>query len=412
MIYPGMPRDDYFAILRDSHNVRVRVIMMDTDHAILDYLTDRLIDGTVDIDAEGDVTRSLSMTLMDPDHDLNLDTFKHANGKPYYTTMFRISYDIKKFTDVDYVNVPIFTGPITSLDRDGGLLNIECASKEIMASEGLWSGRSWLAGTRKREVIKNGMQELFGENFFDMDQIASDLGHDWSLKRGDDAWERFQNLAKNMSCQLYYTGKGELRLRKRNLDPVFTFTEQWLTSIPHVGYDLESVRNAVRVTGGRNVGDSANYWFSVTAQDSHPLSPYSLRRNGVRRYLPVFIEDDSLKTIGETQEAAFTELHKGLVKSSNVEFAALVNPLLEEGDMISIWGGGYFGKTEFAEASIPLAGDAEMSVGFMSESKSPSKKRLREVANIKHTPMSRVRKYDLEHPKKKKRGKRKKKKGS
>jgi hypothetical protein len=41
-------------------------------------------------------------------------------------------------------------------------------------------------------------------------------------------------------------------------------------------------------------------------------------------------------------------------------------PLLEEGDTVLVNGSGYNGKTNMTQMSIPLVGDAEMSVGFLS----------------------------------------------
>src|SRR5690606_5804143 len=82
----------FHALLASHHSIYIRLQIMDLEHGYLDDISDQLIDGQVTVDASADVTRSLSLDLLDPRNTLHLDSDSPSAGALFADRMIRVIY--------------------------------------------------------------------------------------------------------------------------------------------------------------------------------------------------------------------------------------------------------------------------------------------------------------------------------
>ena len=135
-MYPlGMSADNrraYELGLVRPHNIRVRVNVLDMDQNLLGSSTGRILSGQVDVDASAPVTRSAGLTILDSDHLLNLDSSATFGGSLYLDRMVSITYGVQSAEWPTWVDVPIFTGPIVDMSRNGDVVTLAAESKESL----------------------------------------------------------------------------------------------------------------------------------------------------------------------------------------------------------------------------------------------------------------------------------------
>lgn len=357
---------DYFDILKSSHKVHAAVHQLDMSMNFVRDISDHLIDGSVDIDKSAAITRSAKLVLLDFEKTLHFDAYNPTDGATYFTQLIRVYYGVQRFEGGPIYYVPLMTGPIDDLARDGAVVTLSLTGKEVLAKSGLWTAWVWPAGWAKSHIIQNAMQVHAGENAFDFDYFNNTTVANFPVGAGEDLFEALRGLAEDMGAQLFYNGWGNLRLRWESSNPVFTFTDEWVTGIPDITYDTSRIVNAVRYEGYTPPGYTTPLAVTVAAADYHPFSPVRMGRNGVPRYLPDFVSNSAITTTFEMYIYAYNVLLLGLLQGVNIQFPSLIVPFLEEGDCVMVSGSGYSGKTQMSRMTIPLVGDAEMSVGFLS----------------------------------------------
>jgi len=330
-------------------------------------LSDRLISGQVNVDYTADVTRNCTIQLMDPNRTLSFETDSADEGAIYMDRMIRVIYSVKVPQMNAWVDIPIFCGPVVSMDRDDDVINVEAQGKETLAKGAAWRTFTRKKNTNKVNVIRDILKELSGENKFDLVETTSKLPKDYSLGRESIPWDAAKSLASGLSRQLFYDGRGYCKLRSLPGTPVFTFKSGdggTVLSAPQISYDSTEAKNIVLVKGGVPKGAKTALSVYVAAPSSHPLSPQKLGRNGVPRYLLEVIEDDAIRTKTEAEEKAGAVLNDKLLQTVDVSFDAMPIPHLEPGDMVRIQTEEYATTFRMREFSIPLVAGDSMSVGY------------------------------------------------
>lgn len=368
---------DLKSLLCTAYRLRIEIDLMDTDHNHLGSINNRLLDGAVDVDAAAEITRSLKLDLLDLNSSLHLDKGNPAEGSMFLNRMIRIRYCVGRPDNSKWYEIPIFTGPITKINRNGVVLSIECQGKESLADENAWFARSWKKGYLRSKLIKLIMIGA-GETRFVFVNATSKTGDSTNLKRDNSPFKLAKKIASAMNCLLFYDGSGTLILRRKSRKSMWTFNGKFRTTVPQVSYDLGSFWNAVHVKGGtpkgRKKGKKENddknkkkkekqKTARVVAPRAHPLSPFSLRRNGKPRYVWTEVEDDSLKTRKECVRFGKTILAQGLVQAVDVSFNSLPVPMMEENDPFTVVSDRYTGAALAKKFTITLT-PGEMSVGY------------------------------------------------
>jgi hypothetical protein len=166
--------------------------------------------------------------------------------------------------------------------------------------------------------------------------------------------------------QLFYDGAGRVRLRRFPDDPTYTFHDgdggNVLTR-PGVTYDLSNVRNTVEVTGGVPRGAKRRVQAVALPQRSHPLSPWSLARNGEPRFMAIRERNDNIKRKVAAKNRANKILRDRLRAAVSVDFEALVVPHLEEFDVATLDTEDHTVEFVLTRFGIPLTADRAMPVG-------------------------------------------------
>lgn len=362
-------------MLCSDHNVDIEVSLMDLNHKTLDDLSWRLLDGQVNIKAGDQISRSASLVLFDGDKGLGLDRANPASGALYYNRMIQIRYCVWQtgygVFGKKRIEIPIFTGPITKMKRNGVSVSIDCMGKEILSQVAIWDARNYSKGANKVAVIRSIMANGSGERFFLLKSSSAKLPAKLSLGRVSIPWTEASRLARSLGMRLFYNGAGYLVLRRDSTKPVFTFRDGIGGSVmtePDISYNLENVINRVWVTGvkkGKKPVPSA----VVSAPSTHPLSGVSLGRklkNGtvVPRVLLMKIDDQSIKTDQDAKTRAQKALNIGLLQEIQITVDTLPIVFLEEYDRVKLsMQGKYAIEFLMKDFSIPLSGQSLSSIG-------------------------------------------------
>lgn len=374
----------FHAALRGHHSIRVRVEVYNLRHEPMADLSDRLLDGQVNIDSTADITRSATVSFLDTGRTMDFSSDSPSNGALFANRMLRITYSVKVDSLDDWVNIPVFTGPVTKLDRADDIVNVEAQGKEHLAMGAAWEPMTVKKHTPKVDAIRRIMRERGGEDRFDLPDLHARLPKAASLGRESQPWQVARRIAHSMDKQLYYNGAGRLCLRDQPDNHVFTFSDGdggEIMSPPQVAFDIENVRNVVWVKGGkprakRRENETRDEFearqdkekgiraFEVAAH-SHPLSPWRLGRDDAPRYLLETIENEHIRSTKEANRVARRHLRHLLRQHLDVTLDVLPIPHLDVGDLVKLDSKDISAEFHLSQASIPLKHDGVMSIGYL-----------------------------------------------
>lgn len=372
--------DAYLAGLCVSHPIRVTVRILDSDDRAVGHLTapaSDVTDGLVTVDATQTMTRSLQLTVVDRKGALHIDP-----ESPRRATVFpdhQISVVREDWVGAlgDWVGCPVFRGPMTRFSRRGGLVTLEGMGKEVLSLKPnvLWTAHNYAVGDLHYDAIRELLTEM-GETRFALPAHSPALHKPRSYGRGIEAWTVCGRLAGSDN-QLYYDGRGRVRLRPHPTKPVYTFHDGIggnILSLPQVDIDFADPNNfwnAVTVVGKKeHKGARGTVRYTAVAPVKHPLSPQSLARNGKPRYVWNYVQDTTIKRVdgpGGAKEVATNRLLRGLRLVEQVALEVLPVPCLEPMDVVNVVADlGAIDvdiKMPLRQFTIPLTAAGTMSVG-------------------------------------------------
>lgn len=373
-------QDAYEAALLESHRIRITVTIRDrNERRVANLQAPKVLTGAVHVDTDADVSRSLSLSLLDPQHKLQFDGDNPANGAVYADNFVSIEYGVWVSDISRWVDVPVFFGPLTAFSRTGPEVTLEAQGKETLGLDPhlAVNGYTIPKGTTVAKAIRGVMGRL-GEQSFALGMISGRLHKHRTVTRGESPWMVCVGGSQDANGHpkpslmskagghflLFYDGRGKLTAKRRSASSKWTFNGRQLTSRPSFSYDIMEVRNHVVVTGGTPEHSKRHYRGSATLPAAHPLSATSLARRGKKRYLVTFFTSDSLKSDAacraKAQEILSAHTHQGVEAS----FECLPIPHLEELDSVTLKIDGYSVTFPVRSFSIPLTSDSAMTVGF------------------------------------------------
>lgn len=363
-------------LLLTHHRVYVRLQLMGLDHSHISDLSPRLLGGQVTIDLTGDTSRVLSVELIDPEHALHIDSNSPNDGSMYLDRMLRATYVVQTLDGLTSYSIPIFTGPIVKLDRTGVIVSLEAQGKERLSMAAIWQGKTFKKGVKKVSAIRFLLQNMAGETQLSLVNRAATLPTPVSANRRTTPWVLATKIARSLNLQLFYDGRGVVRLRPVPSKTTHIFRDNSLLSQPQAGFNTDDMFNAVEVLGGKPKGAKKKLFFRLVAPRPHPLSPWSLGRNGVPRYLPYQVQDDSLRSMKEVKKVAKKTLKQGLLQSVEVTFDMLPMPLLEELDLCRVQTDDFATSFRVSKMTIPLVASGVSTMGYV-KLVTPAKNRTR-----------------------------------
>lgn len=358
-------RNDFHNTLRSSHSIRIQVQLLKMDGTEQAQLDNRVIDGQVNIDVTAAVTRSATVTLLDPNKTPVLDSDSPGDGALYLDRMIRIWYGVR--ITGDWVDVPIFTGPLTKLDRSGPTVSVEAQGKELLAAQSVLHPLTLPKGMKRTDAIRILMQAA-GENRFDLPDLSTRLANRVTIGMQDAFWPSAQKLAHALDRQLFYDGRGVLRLRNHPGNTCWTFRDGdggTIIAPTELGIDASALSNVVHVRGRNIKGKHGHVHVTVELQEPHALAPARLGRNGVKRYLnPAFIDNEHIRGKAEALKVAKRHIKNAKSVAADVTTEALVIPHLEEGDQVRVETEAMGVGFRLRAFSIPLTTASGMTIGF------------------------------------------------
>ena len=341
MISLGLSASDRAALqtaLITPNRVKVRLEVLDLTGGHLSDISSYVADGQVDGTAGDGVTRQLTVTLDDPYQRLPFDSDDPADTALFMDRMLRASYEV--LVNGDYVSVPVFTGPVTGLARNGAEVSVQAASKEILFLGAAWQPITFAKGMKKTDALSQILTRAnpaYAEpaRFLFLPDLPNKLPHAVSLTRDSVPWAHALQMARAVDRQLFYNGRGEVHARHPTSGrPVFTFRgTQHVTSPVQITYSAATV-NAVRVLGAIPKGAKQHVVGIAVAPAGHLLSPARMGR-----YLMPggqIVADDKIKTKAEANARAARLLEDGLREGVDVSFESVPIPLLDLGDLVHV----------------------------------------------------------------------------
>lgn len=368
--------------MTSSHDLRVVVQILDLNHKFISDVTPHFIDGQVNIDRSAEIVRSLTVSFFDPLHRMGLDAYSPSDGALFVDRMLAVYYIISPpGSDTEWV-IPVFTGPITKLDRDWTTVSVECQGKEVLSLSPSWVAKTYKKGALKVSVIKDLLQ-LTGETKFTLPTgTTSRTTTAIAVSNESKPWELAKNLAAGMGYQLFYNGRGVATMRPWPRTPSWTYYDEGtgasVMTKPQVGYDVSKLINAVIVQGVVVKGKKKSpLIYKKYAPKSHPLNPYALGRNGVGRFLFTTIKDDNINSVAEADAVASDTLERGLIEAVTASFDAYPIPHLEEGDVYRLDTGEFATTARLNQMAIPLSAGGKSTIGYLRNVSRPNKRTIR-----------------------------------
>lgn len=382
----------YAARINGSHDYRIEVDVLDTEERVL--VSAKLLDGQVNFQRESTVRRTATLTLLDPSHALGLDTGDITAGALFADRMIRVRHVVE--VDGKDVAPTVIVGPVSQVSRTGAVIEVEVQDKTALAMLGS-KPFTVPKGMNAAGAIYSILNNCTGEQHFRLIETAYRLPVSMSVGWADEAspWSVVTRIAAMAGLRVYYSCDGYVTLEPRTSTVVWTFNAANITSEVTAAVDLSDLVNYARVTSS----DEANTVLRGAAPPAdHPLSPQSLGRHGVNRYMPALAEVDGpgakpvrpkakkgrqlpykvrkgfiddmtewradVRSVQEmAQRSANSLLTAGLGVTSEVTFSAIPVFHLDAGDMVRVVTEAGPRVLRLEQASIPLT-SGDMTVGF------------------------------------------------
>lgn len=371
-------RRAYHRALRHSRLMAIKVTIRDQNEKPVGELTTRVLEGSVEVDCSGQIKRRLDLRLLDPYGRLHLSGRSPAPTALFFDRFISVER-LDYVAELDeWVECPVFWGPLTRFERQGALVAIEALGKEILALEPavVWRHFKRRKGTLATQAIRD-ILALAGETRFDLPELPGErLPHRLGLTRHDEAWPRAKRIAKSIDRQMFYDGRGRVRLRNFPQKPCFEFwaieadgaPAPTVIGDPVVTYDREILRNVAEVLGRPPKGKRKKRIRGVArAKRRNPLSPHSLARNDVPLHLVITHENDKIRRRPRARTIARRLLRNHLKLGVHPSFSCLPVPHLEENDVVQLVTRDTTFTFRLRSFSIPLTAEAPMTIGVLPE---------------------------------------------
>lgn len=384
----GALLDDYLAALSSSHAYSVAAEIYNLDDDFLQRYSESelpILEGQVDVDATADIERTLSVTFANvPETSTDATSPGAALSAKRQLKVIVTVYVPREDGTITPVDVPVFYGPISRVQRDTETVSVEASGKESFFLPPNRLRRSTVPGENEDEqkiesyyvgaLIKT-MAKRHGERMLRVPRTDAKIAEDSKLfdkaSQESGAWPLMQKIANNR--QLYYSADGYLTMRKRRSKrPCYVFKDGANGNVltdPVIEWDQSTFRNTVDLRAFQrksgNEKENPALRVSVSLEGWHPLSPNSLSRNGLGRELVEVVDSEQVYNDEKNAKKDAQDILDRLAhESAIVQFDALPVYHLESSDLVAVDLAGnrrhLFIASKF---SIPLTPNS-MSMGY------------------------------------------------
>lgn len=360
-------RRAYVARLFGSHDYRIDVEVLSLDEVPTGTVA--FLDGQVNIqDASSTVRRTATITVSDPAGALDFAGASAWSGSTVWANrLIRVRHTIHVPAIGRDVTVTPFIGPPSAMNRSGAEVSMECQDKTALAVRGA-SPLTVPKGMNAINAIRTILATRTGEFRFRLGTSSRRLSKAYSVGWSDEAspWLVAQAIARQeLGLQLIYSCDGYATLRK--MPQTVGLTVPHVTSEPSAGVDFTTLSNWVRVSGKKTTKTVGNVTtttqpVATSVVTAGNLSPASLARKGVRRYLPLVLSSDAYTKTEQVRERADNELDRASRLQAAPSFNCVPFFHGDVDDIVKFTVPGEDVTARLSSASIPL-GPSEMTVG-------------------------------------------------
>jgi hypothetical protein len=365
----------YENTLAGVYTKQIRVAILDRRGDVVEDVSSAFHDGSITVDAAQDVSRRGDLQLLDPKHRFGFDADTYQGGDLDLSRMVRVFWIVNSDLLAHRVSVPVHTGPITRLRREGPMVTIEAQGMEVYGLKPSQRTLTLKKGLRRTTAIRTILEQLMGETRMSIPHSNHRLPESLSITRQDQPWKVAQKLAKSLGKQLYYDGSGTAVLRATPERPAWEFIAEGvddnaafgtsrLTSGITTESDLSKVVNYVRVIGRVPKGKKTPVAAAAVADRAHPLSPWQLGPPGAPMYLTLEIQNNHLRTAKECLDVAQDELARRLKLVAEVSFSASPVPHLDPYDVVRAESQFEVVEKRLDRFVLPLGLGGDMEVGY------------------------------------------------
>lgn len=399
----GVTRAAYLRALQHPYVKTIRVSVLTKDGEVVEDVSDAFLDGNVTVDSGAEVSRACTVQLLDPRRRWGVTADSYQGEELHLARQLRVLWCIDSPLLPVRVSVPVFTGPVTRLQREGPIVQVECQGKEVYGLVPTRRSFSRRYGANKTATLRDLLVTRMGESRHRLGGIPRLGGeftsggklHDVNANAfvcgpKDKAWVKAKTLSGGR--QLLYGGDGAPYLRRYPSSPVFVFyadrEDATVTSPVTVSGDLQQIKNVVQATGQSKAkkvkkgndtdakkdkdddGKEEPKWkiippkpirTSVTLPRRSPVSAYELGPNNAPMWLLAEISNNKARGQKALRKVALDALQDTL--RHDLSFSAVPIPHLEPGDLIRVVTDWESSTSRVRTFDLPL-GEGDMSIGY------------------------------------------------
>lgn len=332
-----VPKATYLDTLSHTHQRRIRVKVLDLNHRKLAHLEgESILDGqvTINVERRGECSRVALLRLFDPTRSIGWEPDSPSSLPLHLKRMVQVYYDVL-VPGYGWVSCPVFCGPVVEVDREGAEVNVVAEGKERLALGSFGRAHTWKKGRKTVEVIAE-ILELAGEaaSRIHLPNLPHTLPQTLNVRRTEKPWVQARKLARSLDRELFYDGRGHVRLRFAPNSSTFTVDEDFLRGPVRIDRPKLEFHNRWLVLGAKPKGAKKRVSADVALPASHALSGQSLARGG-EPFWKIREEDRSqIKTAARCREIAERLRDEKIHAAADISFDCLPLPFLEEYDFV------------------------------------------------------------------------------
>jgi hypothetical protein len=158
---------------------------------------------------------------------------------------------VRELVAGQWIEVPLFFGPVQDVERDGDNLLFDCSTKDAqhLAPHRFVDSLYARKHTKYHLAIRHFMSKR-GETMFQLDHVRARLEETTPGLLGVEPWKLVKKLSRHVDMFLFYRGDGRLRLKPWPSIPAFRFAlGETLTEHPKQKTSVGPVRDTFVVVG-------------------------------------------------------------------------------------------------------------------------------------------------------------------